>query len=69
MADRISVIVRNKPKVMLNQANLTTRTLDQLTDVDLTGRSDGDILIYDSTSEKFVSSKILEKQTINGGHF
>lgn len=67
--DRISVIVKKKPRIMVNQSNLASRSLDDMIDVDTSEKSDGSLLIYDETSSKFKTSKLLEKQIINGGHF
>ena len=67
--DRISVVVKKKPKVMVNQSNLVSRTLNDMLDVDTSGRSDGSLLVYDEEESKFKATKLLDKQTINGGHF
>jgi peptidyl-tRNA hydrolase len=65
----INATIKKKPKVFVNQSGMITQKLSDLFDVDLTGTSDGDLLIYDDQREKFVASKLLEKQEINGGHF
>ena len=43
--------------------------MSNLADVDLTGLSDGDILQFDSASQKFIVSTSLGGQTLNGGNF
>jgi hypothetical protein len=68
-SNSIKVKIKKKPKVIVNQSGMITQKLGDLFDVDLTGKSDGDLLIYDGNEEKFVASKLLEKQIINGGHF
>jgi hypothetical protein len=65
----ISVNVKKKPQVLVNQAGLTTRKLSDLIDVNLSAKEDGSLLIYDEETEQFVASTLLEKQTVNGGHF
>jgi peptidyl-tRNA hydrolase len=65
----VNATIKKKPKVFVNQSGMITQKLSDLFDVDLTGTSDGDLLIYDDQREKFVASKLLEKQEINGGHF
>lgn len=65
----ITTAGNTKPKVLLNQSGLLARGISDLVDVDASGRSDGDLLIYDASQEKFVVSSILDKQHINGGHF
>ena len=81
MTDKIKVTVRptrnivTKPnaqkQVLVNQADVLSsgRTLSGLTDVDVSTKTDGSVLVYDEPSEKFVASTLLEKQTINGGNF
>ena len=69
---KTSIAVRTEPKrtVMVNQAGtIAIRRLSDLIDVDVSAKEDGSLLIYDETQEKFVSSRLLEKQNINGGHF
>jgi peptidyl-tRNA hydrolase len=66
---KISVKVKKKPKVFVNQSGLVVRRLSDLGDVDLSTNEDGSLLIYDETQEKFVASRLLDKQEINGGHF
>ena len=40
-----------------------------LADVDLTGLSDGDLLQFDSASQKFIVSTSLGGQNLDGGNF
>jgi hypothetical protein len=40
-----------------------------LADVNIDAKEDGSLLIYDEQQEKFVASRLLDKQEINGGHF
>lgn len=70
MSDRIRVKLTGTQKVLVNQSNILTFSLDDLVDVDLsTGLTDGALLIYDATTSTFKPSIILEKQVINGGNF
>lgn len=43
--------------------------LKNLTDVDATTLDDGSLLVYDESTEQFVTQKLLDKQLINGGNF
>jgi len=43
--------------------------MSNLADVDLTGLSDGDLLQFDSASQKFIVSTSLGGQQLNGGNF
>lgn len=68
--DRINVVVGQQKKVLVNQSGvIAVRRLGDLIDVDTTTKTDGSILIYDETQQKFIASTTLEKQDINGGHF
>ena len=66
----MSIPVRCKqPRVLINQSGLIIRKLDNLSDVDIAAKEDGSLLIYDEQQEKFVASRLLDKQEIDGGHF
>jgi hypothetical protein len=66
----VSVNVNPKQSVMVNQSGvIAVRKLSDLVDVDVSMKEDGSVLIYDEEQEKFVASRLLEKQNINGGHF
>ena len=66
---KISVKVKKKPKVLVNQSGMVVRRLSDLGDVDLSSKENGSLLIYDVAQEQFVASRLLDKQEINGGHF
>jgi hypothetical protein len=65
----VSVNVKKKPKVFVNQSGMVTRRLSDLADVNIDAKEDGSLLIYDEQQEQFVASRLLDKQEINGGHF
>lgn len=65
----IVATVQGRAPLFVNQAGTSIRSLSDLSDVDLTGKSDGSLLIYNDSVEKFQASTLLEKQNINGGHF
>ena len=44
-------------------------TINNLTGVDTTGATDGSLLIYSTAVSKWVASKDLEEQNINGGSY
>lgn len=55
---------------MVNQSGgIPVRKLSDLIDVDTSEKIDGSLLIYDEEQKKFIASTLLEKQTVNGGHF
>jgi predicted AAA+ superfamily ATPase len=68
-ASKITVKVKKKPKVFVNQSGMVTRRLNDLADVNIDAKEDGSLLIYDEQQEQFVASRLLDKQEINGGHF
>jgi peptidyl-tRNA hydrolase len=68
-ASKITVKVKKKPKVFVNQSGMVIRRLSDLADVNIDAKEDGSLLIYDEQQEQFVASRLLDKQEINGGHF
>jgi hypothetical protein len=66
-----NIIVKRKsdPKILINQSETTLKNIGDLSDVDLTNLEDGSLLIYNLSTQKFVASRILEKQEIDGGEF
>lgn len=49
----------------------TVPKLQDIGDVDVAtqGKLDGSVLVYDTSTDKWVSTKVLEKQLMNAGHF
>lgn len=66
---KINVTVNKRSQVLVNQSKIVSRSLNDMSDVDTTGKVDGSLLIYDEDQGKFVASTLLEKQTLNGGNF
>ena len=64
----IGVKVEKQKTILVNQREEIKRIVDLL-DVNTTVLEDGSILIYDESQEKFVASRLLDKQNVNGGHF
>lgn len=46
-----------------------TGTLDGLNNVDTSGKVNGSVLVYNSSSETWVATLDLEEQNINGGSY
>lgn len=67
--NKINVQVKKRDKVFVNQARTVVTRIGDLADVDTSAKTDGSVLIYDVAQSKFVSSTLLEKQDINGGHY
>lgn len=63
----INVALSNqRQQVLINQAQ-PIKGIGDLIDVDTSTKVDGSILIYNATTQKFETSLLLDKQTIDGG--
>lgn len=60
---------RENPKIFTNQSNLVIRRIGDLADVDLSANANGAVLVYNSTSQKFVATTTLNAQVIDGGTY
>lgn len=67
--NKINVKVNKRNAVVVNQSKLVSRSLNDMSDVDTSAKTDGSLLIYDEDQNKFIASTLLEKQTLNGGNF
>ncbi len=47
----------------------STVDIDDLTGMDLTGKVNGSLLIYNSSIDTWIASRDLENQNINGGNY
>jgi hypothetical protein len=66
----IAIRTKKDPSVLVNQGNIAnSRLLNDLDDVDTSAKEDGSVLVYNLQTEKFVASRLLERQFINGGNF
>lgn len=65
------VIERKEPQVivggMIGPAGVTT--LQGLTNVDITSLTNGGILVYNSTVQKWVATTTLDAQNMEGGYY
>lgn len=54
-----------------NALELVTQAgqLRNLPDVDASKLDDGAVVVYNKSTDKFLTQTLLEKQIINGGHF
>lgn len=59
--------------IFINQGQTTLKYLDDLLDVNTTGKQEGSLLTYDAASGIFItsltSSTIFDNRDINGGQF
>jgi hypothetical protein len=73
------VIEKTEPTVVSSQSDTRVvvggmigpvqTTIKGLSDVNVSNLSTGSLLIYDSGTDKWTSSKLLEQQTMEGGFF
>lgn len=63
---KVKRVVVGKP---IRRINAVTGSIDNLGGVDTSGKVNGSILVYNSTSEKFEATKQLEEQDVNGGQY
>lgn len=69
-SNQLDVSIKRKPSVFVNQSGLiAAQRLGDLLDVDISAREDGSLLIYEESSQKHVSSRILDNQVIDGGTY
>lgn len=69
MANIITVLLKKNPRVVVNQSNLVSNTLENLTDIDLSAKTDGAVLVYDEETGAFKATILLDKQIIDCGTY
>lgn len=63
---QVKKVVVGKP---IRRINTQTTTIDNISGIDTSGKVDGSLLIYNSSSGNFEASTTLEEQEINGGQY
>ena len=53
----------------INQIDPVTGSIFNISGIDTTQKENGSLLVYNSTSDKFETTRTLDKQFINGGNF
>ena len=64
--------IRTESNILVKQGYSATAknvSMSDLLDVNVSDKTDGAILIYDEATGKFILDTVLQKQTVNGGHF
>jgi hypothetical protein len=65
----INVVLTNqRQKVLINQGQ-PIKGIGDLVDIDISTKVDGSILIYNAVTQKFETSLLLDKQTIDCGTY
>ncbi len=68
--DRVSVEITDpKLAVSVIEGFMAIFRLGDLIDVDVTALEDGCVLVYNSSTAKWVATRVLEKQYVNAGQF
>ncbi len=66
------IVVENEPGPQGPQGpqgDAGIQNISQADDVDTSNLEDGSVLIYSQSTEKWVASRLLEKQAIESGHY
>lgn len=63
---QVKKVVVGKP---IRRINTQTTTIDNISGIDTSGKVDGSLLVYNSSSGNFEASTTLEEQEINGGQY
>lgn len=59
----------NDTTVVASQTTVPPNTIENMLDVDLQQLTDGSLLIYKNTTAKWTASTLLDKQSMEGGHY
>lgn len=63
---KVKRVTVGKPVKRINPARVS---IDNIIGVDTSGKTDGSVLVYNSSSSKFEATTTLDKQLINGGQY
>jgi hypothetical protein len=55
--------------LMISASSIPPNSIENMADVDLTGLTDGALLIYRNNTAKWAASTMLDKQNMEGGEF
>lgn len=67
--DQTTIVKTIKVGTPIRRVNAAGASIETLSDVDITGKINGSLLIYNSSTSKWTASIDLESQNINGGSF
>lgn len=67
----IKAKINPQKKIQVTKFSVSAQNIDikELKGVDVSNLEDGSVLVYEQDDDKFVATKRLEKQIINGGNF
>ena len=66
---KIKATIRDQQDLRIRTSSFQSRRIRDLTDFDSSNLEDGSVLVYSTATEKFETTRTLEKQIINGGNF
>ena len=72
MADIIATVddpYGSSGTLTVSSTNIVPNSIENMADVDLTGLTDGSLLIYKNNTAKWSASTLLDKQNMEGGEF
>ena len=64
----IRVKVKSQDNLRI-KSSIAPANTSELKDIDLTNLEDGSVLVYSTQSQKWESTRLLEKQTVECGQF
>lgn len=65
----ISASIQAQRELKLKTESFIVRNVSDLTDIDTTNLENGSLLIFNTSTNKWTASRLLDNQTIEGGHF
>lgn len=60
---------QNCDKITVKTVPFSVRRFRDLLDIDASSLPDGAVIVYDESTDTFVTQTLLDKQSINGGNF
>ena len=66
---KIKATIKDQHDLKIRTSTFTRKNISDFDDVDSTNLEDGSVLVYDANAGKWESTRVLEKQIINGGNF
>lgn len=69
MSSTIKARILSQRQLKIRSESFIVRNVSDLTDVNTTNLENGSLLIFNTSTNKWTASRLLDNQTIEGGHF
>lgn len=66
---KIKATIKDQHDLRIRTSTFTKTRLANFDDVDSSNLEDGSVLVYSTEKSKWETTRVLEKQIINGGNF